>query len=203
LQLCLAGILSRRNRTARSITTFGGKHMKKILITLFVFIVGAECQAVLIGSFPGLDTLIDKADAIVILRIDGHIRAAPDPNLYSMHECFVYRSLKGPIAPNSRITLQLMDTRSALVTPFALYSTHLVFLTKKRNPDEPTEFRTIEVQGANIRLCPFGNEKMPEGKTTADQIRVLIETAIDYWSNQEKKEEDFLRSLSRAKKESK
>ncbi len=104
--------------------------------------------AVVVGTFPGLESLIDKADAIVILRIDRHVQAEVDLNLLSTHECFVYQSLKGPIPAEQRITLRLLDPRSSFVTPFSLGSTHLVFLTKKRSPDEPTDYRTLEFEGA-------------------------------------------------------
>lgn len=166
--------------------------MKKLIVALFAFLAAAELQAFLIGPFPGLEALIDQADAIVILRVDetGGDSFASDP--YTIHRCFIYQCLKGDIASNSWIPLRLMDPRSPVVSPFARHSTHLVFLTKKRSPDEPTEYRTLEIEGASIRVSPFGNESMPEGATTPERIRSVLKTAMAYWADQEKKEREFM-----------
>lgn len=152
-------------------------------------------HAVVIGFFPGLDELIQKADAIVILRVDRNVTDFGSATGYSTHDCYVYQTLKGDIPTGKTVRLQLMDTRTAFVTPYASYSTHLMFLTKKRTPDEPTEYRTIEISGANIRLTPFGHEKMPEGKTTKDQITSLLKATVEYNQKQHEKEQAFLEQM--------
>jgi hypothetical protein len=167
--------------------------MKKgsIFTVLLLLSVGV-CHAVAIGDFPGLRKLIERADAIVILRVDDHINYQPGPTLYTTHSCFIYQTLKGDIPKETRIPLQLMDTRSEFVTPFALLSSHLMFLAKKRSEDEPTEYRTIEFVGANVVLSPFGHEKMPAGDTLEDKIRTLVRESIRYWDAQRNAEKKFL-----------
>ena len=160
-----------------------------------IMILPSTAIAVEIGSFPGIDKLIRKSDAVVILRIDHHIDTRPNPTLYTTHECYIYQTLKGGIPAGKRIRLRLMDTRTSFVTPYAHSSTHLMFLTKKRTPNEPTEFRTIEFKGANIRLSPLGHEKMPKGKTIEDKVKGLIKDALEYRRKQYKKEREFLESL--------
>ena len=160
-----------------------------------VMILPSTAIAVLIGPCPGVDELIRKSDAVVVLRIDDHIDTRQNPTLYTTHECYIYQTLKGDIPAGKRIRLRLMDTRTSFVTPFARSSTHLMFLTKKRTPNEPTEFRTIEFQGANIRLSPFGHEKMPKGKTIEDQVKGLVKDALKYRRKQYKKEREFLKSV--------
>jgi hypothetical protein len=112
--------------------------------------------------------------------------------LYSTHDCFIYQTLKGNIPANQMTRLQLMDTRTSFVTPYAIGSTHLMFLTRKRTENEPTEYRTIEFRGANTRLTPFGHEKMPEGQTLQDKIRSLLNRTIEYNEKEHKKEQEFL-----------
>ena len=130
---------------------------------------------VAIGDFPGLDQLIAKSDAIVILRVDQHVGDVfPNPTFYTTHECYVYQTLKGRIPANKKIRLRLMDTRTGSATPFSIFSTHLMFLTKKREASEPTEYRTIEFIGANIRVPDLDNEKAPIGDNAAGQIRSLL-----------------------------
>src|SRR5262245_4581136 len=108
-----------------------------------IVLLASVARAVLIGNFPGLDKLIDQADAIVILRIDHDVSSGRSPTLYSTHDCYIYQTLKGEIPADKTIRLQLMDTRTEFVTPFALSSTHLMFLAKKRTANELTDYRTI------------------------------------------------------------
>jgi hypothetical protein len=172
--------------------------MKKALFFMVMAVlVPIESRAVRIGEFPGLGRLAEHSDAIVVLRIDRHINIQPSPTLYSTHECYIYQTLKGDIPKGERIALRLMDTRSSFVTPFALHSTHLMFLTRKRTEDEPTEYRTIEFQGANMRLSPFGHEIMPEGRTLEDKVKFLIKRSMEYWDDQHRKEQEFLRAALR------
>ena len=97
-------------------------------VVLMGFLVTTTVNAVEVGYYPGLRKLVDKADAIVILRIDRHLSDFGSPKLYSTHECYIYQTLKGNIPPNSKINLQLMDTRVNFRTPYAWLSTHLMFL---------------------------------------------------------------------------
>jgi len=168
--------------------------MKKLIIPILaVILTAAVARAVMIGFFPGLDKLIEKADAIIILRVDKHITDFGSPTLYSIHDCYVYQTLKGDIPTNTRF--QLMDTRSSFVTPYAIHSTHLMFMTKKRTEDEPTDYRTIEIRGANVRLTPFGNEKMPDGKTVKDQIKAVLKRTVRYNKKQHEREQAFLNRM--------
>ena len=170
--------------------------MKRTMFVLAAIgLMVSAAHAVMIGFFPGLDELIKKADAIVILRVDHHVDVRSSPTLYTTHDCYVYQTLKGDIPTNKRIRLRLMDTRTSFATPFALHSTHLMFLTKKRTPSEPTNFRTIEFRGANVRLPPIGHEKKPEGKTIADQIRSVLQRAADKNKKEHEKEQAFLNQM--------
>lgn len=169
---------------------------KSILITVVaIMLVLATAHAVSIGFFPGLDELIEKSDAIIVLRVDRHLTDFGSPTLYSTHDCYIYQTLKGNIPTNKTTRLQLMDTRTSFVTPYSIHSTHLMFLTKKRTPDEPTDYRTIEIRGANVRLTPFGHEKMPSGKTTKDQIRSLLKRTVEYNKKEHDKEQNFLNQM--------
>jgi hypothetical protein len=145
-----------------------------------------------IVEFPGLPKLIERSDAIVILRVDRNVEAESRirVGLYRTYECYIYQALKGNLP--SQVRLRLMDTRLGFVTPYAVGSAHLMFLAKARGTDEPTEYRTIEVEGANIRLSPFGHEEMPEGKTLVERIQTLIAKTIQYSQKEELKEREFL-----------
>lgn len=149
-------------------------------------------NAVPIGNFPGFDELIARSDAVVILRVDGHVDIRSNPTLYTTHDCYIYQTLKGDIRAGDRIQLRLMDTRSSFVTPFALYSTHLMFLTKKRSPNEPTEYRTIEFIGSQTSVPPTGNETMPAGETVQQRVASIVRRSIEYNQTIHKKNQAFL-----------
>ena len=165
-----------------------------VIAVVAVMLVSALAYAVEISFFPGLDELINKADAIVILRVHRHVTDVSSATLHSTHDCYIYHTLKGDIPANKTIRLQLMDTRISFVRPYAINSAHLMFLTKKRTPDEPADYRTIEIRGANIRLSPFGQRK-PGGKTTKDQIKSLLKRTVEYNKQQHDKEQAFLKQM--------
>ena len=166
---------------------------KKLMLFSACFCI-SNLYAVLIGPFPGLDKLIRQSDSIVILRIDRQLTDV-DSNLYATYDCFTYQTLKGEIPTSKTIRFQLMDTRTSFVNPYAIHSAHLMFLVKKRSNNEPTEYRTIELEGANVRLATFGHERMPDGKTIEDQIRSLLKRTSEYQRLEYQKESDFLQLM--------
>jgi hypothetical protein len=169
---------------------------KSILVAAVVLVLAAPlAQAVLIGFFPGLDELIQKADAIVILRIERHVTDPGNSRLDATCDCYIYQTLKGDIPANTTVPLDLIDTRSAFVTPFAFHSTHLMFLKKKQTDNEPAKYRTINFRGANVRLTPFGHEQMPQGKTLRDRIQSLLKDTVAYNRKQAEKEQAFLEKM--------
>ena len=167
-----------------------------LLCILVACSITSTAIAVEIGSFPGLRKLIDEADAIVILRIDRNVDTeSPESRItfYTTHDCYIYQSLKGNLLTGQTVRLRLLVTQGSLSgTPWALLSTHLIFLTKKRSLDEPTDYRTIEVQGAHIRLSPLGHESMPEGKTLKDKIRSLVSNSMKFSQDEERSQRRFL-----------
>ncbi len=171
--------------------------MRKITLLLIASIIlpCAVCHGALIAFFPGFDELIRTADAIVILRIEKRISGNTRFTLYDTYECYIYQTLKGEIPVNQRVRFRLMDARTSFVSPFTDMSTHLVFLTKKRMLDEPTDYRSLEIQGANILISPFGNEKMPNGKTIKEKIQILLARTLEYNKKQYEKEQMFLNKM--------
>ena len=105
--------------------------MKRIvaLALLGILFTGSRAHAVRIGDFPGLDELVAKADAVVILRVDHHVDVQSNPTLYTTHDCYICQTLKGDVPSGKTSRLRLMDTRNSFVTPYAIHSTHLMFLT--------------------------------------------------------------------------
>ncbi len=173
--------------------------MRRTALFLIVSIVlsSAVCHGVIIGFFPGLDELIGRADAIVILRIDRSFSEGMlmSPTLYGTYDCYIYQTLKGEIPANRRIRLRLMDARTSFISQFALMSTHLVFLIKKQTPNEQTDYDSLNIEGADVLISPFGNEEMPEGKTVKEKIQALLTRTLEYNKKEYEKERMFLRKM--------
>ncbi len=170
------------------------KKMTRLLgITLVLWT--ANLRGVMIAPFPGLDKLIHEADAIVILRVEKQLTDLWSPTLYTTYQCYIYQTLKGDIPAGKRIRLQLMDARISFVTPYTPFSTHLVFLTRKRTPDEPTDYRSLEIQGANVRISPFGNEKLPPEQSIKEKIQTLLTRASEYNKKEYEKEQAHLNRM--------
>ena len=170
-----------------------GKRIIHIIAAILISLSFAHAE--LIGKFPGLDKLIKEADAIVILRIDQSDGDFGGRELYSTHDCYIYQSLKGDIPTKKRIRLKLMDARQHSPNLFAYQSTLLVFLTKKRAPIEPTDYRVLETKGSAILLPPTGQEAAPIGETVSDKIRSILQRAIEYNEKEREKEKSFLQGM--------
>ena len=169
---------------------------ERVAVALLLSIIAPFIAwAVPIGYCPGLDKLIDAADAVVVLRIDRHLSDFNSRTFYSTHECYIYQTIKGDIPENASISLQLMNTEGSFATPYAHGSTHLMFLMKRATEDEPTEYRTLTFKGAQTLLSPLGHEKAPEGKTIKDNVTKLIKDAIAYQAQEHEKRQEFLKSL--------
>jgi hypothetical protein len=162
---------------------------------LLLLLMPLSAKAFVIGNFRGLSKLIDAADAIVILRIDNHPPDFNNPTPFSMYECYIYQTLKGDIPKGSVIKIKLRDTGTNFVSPFAQWSTHLMFLKKQQIENEPVKYWTFSNQGANILLSPFGHEKMPEGTTIEEQVRNLIKGAIAYQTEESEIRIKFLKRM--------
>ena len=170
-------------------------HKRYALIAIAIWLIVAPTYAVEIGYYPGLQELIDKSDAIVILRVDQHLTDFHSPTLYSTHKCYICQTLKGDIPKNTRINLQLMNTESSFATPYAHGSTHLMFLMKKATEDEPTEYRTLMSRGAQTLLSPLGQEQKPEGNTVELQIKSLIRDSIAYQAKEYQEKQKLLKTM--------
>ena len=153
------------------------------------------CYGVVIGNFDSLDKLIDRADAIAVVRIDSHINNQSNPSLYTTHRCYVYQTLKGEVPVGKTIPLRLIDTTGSFREKFRLLSTHLVFFVKEPKDKDGIEYRSLQWQGANIEVSPFGNEKLPEGKSIKETIKLLIQRYVEYRNEEQKKEDALLQKV--------
>jgi hypothetical protein len=153
-------------------------------------LIAASCssQAVMIGPFPGLQTMIEEADAIAIVRIEEGINASGViVDGITTHRCFIYQSLKGDLPKSQRVTLKLIGTRSS----FGDGSTHLAFLSTNASRGESV-IHNLHYEGSIFRLSPFGHEALPIGPTLERRIKLLLESSISYWDGEQQREKELL-----------
>lgn len=171
----------------------------KLIISAFVLVM--MCSALLSYGIPfsdeppRIEALIEQSDAIVILRIDTVCPGFGSPDFYSTHNCFIYKTLKGNIPINTRVTIRLMDSPHAGATVYANGSSHLIFLIRKLDENEPTEYRSLMTNGAQVLLSPLGNEITPDGSTLEEQVRNVIKGAITYQTKEHEKRMNFLNDM--------
>ena len=112
---------------------------KDTLLSLVVIgLMVPSVRGFIVLEFPGLDELVETADAIVVLRVvtpadvpSGGWQVGP----YRTHNCHILQTLKGDIPAGEYTHLRLLDTWHAIVTPFARWSVHLVFLRRRSSSD--------------------------------------------------------------------
>lgn len=170
--------------------------MKRAAIIVAVMLCTATAQAVLIRKFPGLESLIDESDAIIVLRVDRHVDfSSMGDAYYSTHDCYVYQTLKGDIPANRTVRLRLMDTTGSFANPFALHSSHLVFLARSESQEAPAGFAAINVRGANIRLPAMDLVRTPVGATVGAKIEWLLRRALQQNEKDFERERGFLNQI--------
>ncbi len=162
-----------------------------ILALALALVPIARAEAVIIGNFDSLQKMIDRAEAIVVLRIDEHVDLRKLPSLITTHRCYLYQVLKGPLVKGSVVQLALRDNVGGLVTPFARGSVHLMFLSRGSGP---APYVTMGYQGADLLLSPLGNEKL-QGKTVKQKIQNLLRRAQRDFEEARRKEDAFRRRV--------
>jgi hypothetical protein len=145
----------------------------------------------MIAPFPGLPKMIEEADAIAIVSIEGQIPAETTLDHWSSHRCSVLRSRKGDLTEGQHVTLTLFDTRSSFVSPFAPNSTHIAFLSTNGNGAE-SQIRNLQYESSILRLSPFGHEREPDGWNLERKIKILLERSIAYWDQEQQREKELL-----------
>jgi hypothetical protein len=166
--------------------------MRSLVVAIILVALPMTAHAARIGSFPGLDAAIQRADVIAIVRIDEHVQPMPDPNLITRHRCYVYQTLKGDLTAGGIVPLNLRHTRTSFVSPFPLGSTHLVFLVRSDDG-----YQNLAFEGSILRLSPFGHERLPDGETLRSKISSLVNQSISYWDREWSSERAFLQEATR------
>jgi hypothetical protein len=166
-----------------------------LLAPVAALLLAIPASAVIIGPFPGLARLIEKADAIAVVRIDEPLEPGIRPNGFTLQRCFVYQVLKGDLRAGTFTPLLLRDPGTSPASPFARGSAHLIFFTRLGPPDRGAHYVTAHVEGASLRVAPLGNERKPEGKTTGDQIRSIIRRSMKSFEEERRREDELLRKV--------
>lgn len=90
-------------------------------------------QAVIIGSYPGLDKLIQEADTIAIVSVEYGTESGSMIDGWARRDCYVYQTLKGNLKADQSVKILLNDAVGIKSnfdgSGLAPMSTHLVFLT--------------------------------------------------------------------------
>jgi hypothetical protein len=164
---------------------------KSCLLPLFIFLASAPCYADLVGTFDGLDNLIDRSDAVVVVRVERHIDTSSSPTLTTTHLCYVLKSFKGDAPAGRRLPLRLRDTTNSFREKFRLSSVHVVFLIKQPRERGGIAHRSLPYEGANIEVSPLFNEGMLKGNSIKENIKQLIRDYVEYRVKEMRREDEL------------
>lgn len=179
----------------------------KVFLTIGVVLslTASKANAVFIADFPGLDELIEQADAIVVVHIDQTQRPAMRP--YGSYRCRIQKTLKGNVPSGKHVILSLMDARSLFSrsdvdysvkipagwsNPFPHGSSHLLFLTCGSESNDQPKYQSIACLGSTIRLSSSNDDNFPAQSSTREQIKALLQRTAELKARQLEKDQRFL-----------
>lgn len=177
--------------------------VEKLTHLSLLLLISSYVHAAKIEKFTGLENLIQASDTIVILRIERSLSDSYRKGSYSTYECYIYQTLKGQILPDHWFALELMDSTSNNISPYAPGSAHLIFLKKKEKQNELAKYCSLPYEGANVALSHrryYGNFS---DELLEQTIQSLLMQVIRDKNQQHQKNMDFLITLLRGPKDDK
>lgn len=154
----------------------------------------------IIAGFPGIDALVETADAVVVASILQHI---PSPgirinDISEFYECYINQTLKGDLQPRSKVVLRLENFSSEFSNPLSPTTVAILFLSMHGKDKQGSEYSSPRVEGATIVIAPAGSESVSQAGTPKVRIKALIQQYRQYRAKQIRGEEKFLQQVLRS-----
>lgn len=141
-----------------------------LILIAFVFLLSLSKPAFapIFGFFPGLDELISRADAILVVDLLKQKSSSPR-EVYEDYEVYVRKVIKGEVVQDKKIILSLRFLPfTSLRKPdfkimhfgfrasFRAGDRHIVFLRKNNEPDKPP-YKSLGYSGGHMRISRQSN----------------------------------------------
>jgi hypothetical protein len=164
-----------------------------LILIAFVLLLSLSKPAFapIFGFFPGLDELISRADAILVVDLLKQKSSSPR-EVYEDCEVYVRKVIKGEVVQDKKMILSLRflpftslrkpDSkimRFGFRTGFRAGDRHIVFLRKNNKPDKPP-YSSLDYSGGHMRVSrqsDFSRLKADEPKQI---ISELLEDFVKY-----------------------
>ena len=147
--------------------------------------------APIFGFFPGLDELISRADAILVVDLLKQKSSSPG-EVYEDCEVYVRKVIKGEVVQDKKMILSLrflpfislrkLDSkimRFGFLTGFRAGDRHIVFLRKNNKSDKPP-YSSLDYSGGHMRVSRQSDLLKLKADEPKQIISELLEDFVKY-----------------------
>lgn len=156
----------------------------------------------IIADFPGIDALLEAADAVVVARIGPHIpsRGIRINDWSEFYTCYIQQTLKGDLRPSSYspVVLRLEDVTAEFTLLLRENTVAILFLRKHGKDQHGGEYSSLKVTGSTIEIAPFGSETVSQSGAPKARIKAMIQHYRQYRAKRIRGEEELLQRVLRS-----
>ncbi|MHC4168471.1 MAG: hypothetical protein ACYSWQ_16080 [Planctomycetota bacterium] len=143
--------------------------------------------APIFGFFPGLDELISRSDAILVVDLLKEKSSSPR-EVYEDCEVYVRKVIKGEAVQNKKMILSLrflpfISSRKPdskiMLSGFRTGDRHIVFLSKNNKPDKAS-YSSLNYSGGHMRVSHQSDLSKLEADEPKQIISELLEDFVKY-----------------------
>ncbi len=166
-----------------------------LILIAFVLLLSLSKPAFapIFGFFPGLDELISRADAILVVDLLKQKKSSSPREVYEDCEVYVRKVIKGEVVQDKKMILSLRflpfitslrkpDSkimRFGFRTGFRAGDRHIVFLRKNNKPDKPP-YSSLDYSGGHMRISRQSDLSQLKADEPKQIISELLEDFVKY-----------------------
>ena len=156
------------------------------VVIILLLALSKPTFAPIFGTFPGLDKLISRSDAILVVDLLKQKSLSPW-GLHEDYEVYVRKVIKGKITQDKKVILSLrflpfvslLKSESNIRWGFRIGERHIVFLSKNNEPDKAL-YSSLNYSGGHMQVSPQNNLSKLKGDEPKEIISQLLKDFLEY-----------------------
>ena len=158
------------------------------VVIILLLALSKPTFAPIFGMFPGLDKLISRSDAILVVDLLKQKSSSPF-GLHEDYEVYVRKVIKGEIAQDKKMILSLRflpfvsllksESNIRLGFRFRIGERHIVFLSKNNEPDKAL-YSSLNYEGGHMQVSPQNSLSKLKGDEPKEIISQLLKDFLEY-----------------------
>ena len=157
------------------------------LILLFSVAIRESALAAAFGPFPGLDTLIQRSDAIVVADILEQKSPFKEPRrgMHAGHDVYILKTIKGDVPEGKKMTLSLRFLPLGIIkgrtSPAQFYfgQRQIVFLERERRGYK-SAYASLSYEAGHMEVSPVADVSRLKGTTPTAVITELLQGFVEF-----------------------